>query len=119
MSHVEKYIVVQSEQVEEDDVIQQFGGSIAVSKISKREPKQRSKASTNTLLRHLLQIAIKLAKIDAFEIDGRIRFIEGKLLDGTYVIDLLDHLSSQKKPLHGLDEFIKLLFKASVEPDIE
>jgi len=118
MSNVRKYIVVPSEQVEDEGVVQQFGGSRRVSNNSKTEPKQKAKRSTNGLLRHLLQIAIKLAKIDAFEIDGRIRSIEGKLLDGTNVIDLLDHVSSPRKALHGLDEFIKLLFKAGVEPDM-
>ena len=118
MSNVRKYIVVPSEQVEDEDVVQQFGGSRGVSNSSKTETKQKAKRSTNGLLRQLLQIAIKLAKIDAFEIDGRIRSIKGKLLDGTNVIDLLDHVSSPRKALHGLDEFIKLLFKAGVEPDM-
>jgi len=118
MSHVKKYIVVPSEQIENDGVVQQFGGSKADSINSKTRSNRKSKKSSNSLLRHLLQIAIKLAKIDAFEIDGRIRSIEAELLDGTNVIDLLDHVCSPRKTLHGLDEFIKLRFKAGVEPDM-
>ena len=118
MSFVKKYIVVPSEQVEDDSMVQQFGGSKIVVTNSKSRQKLSSKRSANTVLRQLLQIAIKLAKIDAFEIDGRIRSVEGKLLDGTNVIDLLDHVNSPKRALHGLDEFIKLLFKAGVEPDM-
>jgi len=115
MSRVKKYIVVPSEQIEGDLEKNQLGGAMAG--VKSNEKVKRKTKNFNIWLQSL-QIALKLAKIDAYEIDGRIRSIDGHLIDGTNIVDLLEHVVSPKKSLEGLNEFVKLLYKAGVEPEL-
>jgi hypothetical protein len=65
-----------------------------------------------------LKIVLKLAKIDGYDGDFRIKDENGQYIYNSNIISLLNDATSISKVLIGYDSFISLLHKASVEPDL-
>jgi hypothetical protein len=65
-----------------------------------------------------MKILLKLAKIDGYDIIGRIRNKNGDFLKGSDLITLINHSMTNGKLLLGESEFIRLLHEAKVEPEL-
>jgi len=66
----------------------------------------------------IVSIALKLAKINAFDQDGRIRNDEGEIVPNSNMAILLQHAMKNGRVLVGEEEFIKLLQEANVTSDL-
>lgn len=65
----------------------------------------------------LLIIVLKIAQYGGYDTDGRIKSKDGSFLASSDIIPLLLHALSPGRNLHGLDEFIDLLYRAGVNPE--
>jgi hypothetical protein len=65
-----------------------------------------------------LKIVLKVAKIDGYDGDFRIKDENGHFIYNSNIISLLNDATSISKVLIGYDSFISLLHKANVEPDL-
>lgn len=65
-----------------------------------------------------LKIILKLAKIDAYDTSLRIKNNRGEFIEHSNIINLLQNATVLAKVLVGQDDFISLLFKAKVEPEL-
>src|SRR5882672_1023893 len=65
-----------------------------------------------------LKIILKLARIDAYNLDGQIKGADGQYMSRSDIIHLLQHSMTPGKLLIGEDEFVDLLHKANVEIDL-
>lgn len=64
-----------------------------------------------------MQIILKIAKINGYDIGGRIRDQEGSFIENSSLIHLLTYSMTPGRVLVGEKEFIDLLYEAKVEPD--
>ena len=69
-------------------------------------------------LHKLLNIILRLARIDSYDLYGRLKLEDGTIIQNSDIGHLLQHAMMPGKVLIGEQEFIKLLFKAQVEPDM-
>lgn len=80
------------------------------------------KKSTNINLKdrllRQLQIILKLAKINGYDISGRIRNQNGNFLSNSSILHLLSYAMTPSRVLIGEQEFIDLLLEANIEPDL-
>ena len=65
-----------------------------------------------------LKIILKLAKINGYDNDLRIKGDNDNYVENSDVISLLNDAMSSGKVLKGYNEFIKLLYESGVEPDL-
>ena len=79
--------------------------------------KEKEKKPSDKLSK-VVTIALKLAKINAFDHDGRIRDRDGKLIANSDMSILLQHAMKNGKVLIGEDEFIHLLYQAQVPSEL-
>ena len=63
-------------------------------------------------------VILKLGRIKGYDEHRRILSSDGSYIQGTDVTMLLNEAMSPKRVLNGMEEFIKLLVKAKVDPDI-
>jgi hypothetical protein len=65
-----------------------------------------------------IKIILKLAKIDGYDNNLRIKNENGNFIENSNIINLLQNATIAAKVLIGQDAFINLLFNAGVEPDL-
>jgi hypothetical protein len=65
-----------------------------------------------------LKIILKLAKIDAYDINGHIKNADGSFMQNSDILHLITHVMNPRRLLIGETEFINLLYKAGVEADL-
>jgi hypothetical protein len=82
---------------------------------NKVEPIRRT--TTNKLSKQL-KIALALAKINAYDAEGRIRDDNNKFLKNSDLVELLSQASTPGKVLIGEKQFLNLLKEARVDPDL-
>ncbi|MDI9312885.1 MAG: hypothetical protein QM535_21930 [Limnohabitans sp.] len=110
MSTVKKVAVVPFEQI-------QNGKGIDEIKIER--PKMQSiKERQHIKMINLLRIMSRLANIHGYDENGKILDRSGKYMDQTDIAVLLLNAMSPGKLIIGEDEFIYLLKKANVNPDL-
>lgn len=64
-----------------------------------------------------MQIILKIAKINGYDIGGRIRDQTGNFMENSSLINLLSYSMTPGRVLVGEKEFVDLLFEANVDPD--
>jgi hypothetical protein len=64
-----------------------------------------------------MKIILKLAKINGYDVLGRVRNKKGEYIDSS-IISLINNAMTHGKLLLGQNEFISLLKEANVEPDL-
>jgi hypothetical protein len=69
-------------------------------------------------LTRLLKIILKLANIEGYNQEGKIKTPSGDYLMHSDIVSLLNHAMTVGRVLIGEQEFIKLLYKAQIEPDL-
>lgn len=69
-------------------------------------------------IHRLLKIIMKLAKIDGYDLNGRIRLSDGSYMERSSLVDLLTHAMSAGRIIIGEDAFIDLLKRANIEPEL-
>ena len=83
------------------------------------EPKfDKIKSKIYDKIHRFIKIILKLAKNVGYDSEFRIKLNTGKYLERSNVVDLLTHAMSMGKVLYGENEFIELLAKSDVEPDL-
>ena len=65
-----------------------------------------------------MKILLKLAKINGYDLVGRVRNKNGSFINNSDLLDLINDAMSHGKLLLGQIEFINLLYEANVEPDL-
>jgi hypothetical protein len=65
-----------------------------------------------------IKIILKLAKIEGYDDNLRIKNEYGNYIENSNIINLLQNATISAKILVGQDSFIDLLFKAHVDPDL-
>ena len=65
-----------------------------------------------------MKILLKLAKINGYDLVGRVRNKNGSFINDSDLLDLINDAMSHGKLLLGQSEFINLLYEANVEPDL-
>lgn len=78
---------------------------------------QVSTKTFNKLFRQI-KLILKLAKVNAYDINGRIRNEDGSFLDNSDITHLISYAMSPGTVRKGEDTFIKLLYQANVEPEL-
>lgn len=78
----------------------------------------RRRGSMIDKIQRLLKIVLKIADIKGYDYMWRIKTNDGKLVENSNIINLLLHAMSPGKLLIGEKEFIELLYKANVDPDL-
>jgi hypothetical protein len=66
----------------------------------------------------LLKILLKLARVDGYDISGRIKRQDGSIVENSDITVLLNYANTPGRVLIGEKEFIELLYKAHVEPEL-
>lgn len=89
----------------------QEGGNEKVKSVSIRE-------RANLKLINLLRVMSKLASIQGYDEEGRIQSRSGGYMNNTDIAFLLQNSMAPGKLIVGQDEFIHLLIKAKVNPDL-
>jgi len=69
-------------------------------------------------LENLLKVLIKLSMIDAYDLDMRIKNEIGQSIPNTNILNLLNDIYTDCEPSVGIEEFVKLLHKANIEPEL-
>lgn len=64
-----------------------------------------------------LDIALRLGRIKGYDDTRRILGADGKYITGSDVSMLIEEAMTPKRVLIGMDDFVKLLAKANVDPD--
>gem|GEM_PF-4301381 len=78
---------------------------------------QRKKENFNDKFTKIMKIILKLAKINGYDVLGRVRNKKGEYIDSS-IISLINNAMTHGKLLLGQNEFISLLKEANVEPDL-
>jgi hypothetical protein len=73
---------------------------------------------TITRLKSLLLIILKIARINGYDDETRIRGSDGNFIENSNLITLLDYVTSGGKRLVGEEEFFELMKKANVPPEL-
>lgn len=89
---------------------------IEVNEQVKTEP--RNKQIDPQKQKDLMHIALKIAAIDGYDEDLRIKSSNGISLRDTDLVGLVQHCLTPMRNTKGLNEFIELLYRAGVEPDL-
>jgi hypothetical protein len=84
---------------------------------NEKRPRRIIVSQTNKII-NIMKILLKLAKIDGYDIIGRIRNKNGEFLKDSDLITLINHSMTNGKLLLGESEFIRLLHEAKVEPEL-
>jgi hypothetical protein len=87
-----------------------------ISSVSKVKS-QRKRETFNDKFTKIMKIILKLAKIDGYDVLGRVRNKKGEFIDSS-IISLMNNAMTHGKLLLGQNEFISLLKEANVEPDL-
>lgn len=82
------------------------------------KPKKNFKGSPFIRNTPEYDIILKLGRIKGYDENKRILGSDGKYIHGSDISMLLNEAMSPKRVLNGMDDFIKLLAKAKIDPDI-
>ena len=85
--------------------------------VKKTRTQRRGFANTLEKIR-IMKILLKLAKINGYDLVGRVRNKNGSFINDSDLLDLINDAMSHGKLLIGQSEFINLLYEANVEPDL-
>lgn len=107
---------------EETDVFPDQTGSglneVADQVMQEVEPKNRIKKYALDRQRKLLKIILKLASVNGYDNNERIKLRDGSYLDQSDVVSLLLYTLSPGRKVHGLEQFVDLLKEAGVTSDM-
>jgi hypothetical protein len=67
---------------------------------------------------NLIRIALKLAQIGGYDVDGHVLASDGTPIANSDIVALINHSMSDGKALFGEEEFINLLRRADVDPEL-
>jgi len=115
LENIESNTVTVNENVLENNTPISENNAIPRTKNEKR-PK-RIISQTNKII-NIMKILLKLAKIDGYDIIGRIRNNNGDFVKDSDLITLINHSMTNGRLLLGESEFIRLLHEAKVEPEL-
>ena len=87
-------------------------GTVTIEKFDKIKHKIYDK------VHRFIKVISKLAQNDSYDENLRIKSRSGTYLEKTNLVDLLTHSMSIGKVLHGEDDFIALLAKSHVDPEL-
>lgn len=93
-------------------------GEVNNSAVSNAHKTKSAKTNILEKINKFVKVILMLARNFGYNEDFNIKLNNGKFLDRTNVIDLLDNAMSVGKVLYGESEFIELLFKSGVTPDM-
>jgi hypothetical protein len=65
-----------------------------------------------------IQIILKIAKINGYDDNFRIKNENNQVIENSNIITLLQNVTTPSKVLIGQESFVNLLYKAGVEPDL-
>ena len=98
--------------------IEADSGSLAID-VGKTEKIDKIKFKIFDKIRRFCQVIMDLAENKSYDRNTlKIRKSDGSYLDKSNVVDLLIHAMSVGKVLYGEDEFIALLAKCNIDPDL-
>lgn len=113
---------ISDDEEEEDNVFtEQQGGNISEvleQVTSDNTPKNKIKRYALDRQRKLLKIILRLATINGYDNQERIKLRNGSYLDKSDVVSLLLYTLSPGKKVVGLEEFVELLREAGVTSDM-
>ena len=86
--------------------------------VTRMEPRKRTVLSNTERLLRLIKIVLKLANVNGYDDEGRVRTKDGTIVSGSSVVVLLNHAMNYGQALIGENEFIQILKEAKVDPDL-
>jgi len=86
--------------------------------VTPMETKKRTVLTNTAKLLRLIKIVLKLANVNGYDDEGRVRTKDGTIINGSSVVVLLNHAMNYGHALIGETEFIQLLKEANVDPDL-
>ena len=69
-------------------------------------------------IHRFIKVILRLAKYDSYDDEYRIKSENGDYVKRSNIVDLLTNSMSPGKILHGEEEFISLLARANVDPEL-
>lgn len=84
-------------------------------KIPKKENSIRKYAADRQ--RKLLNVVLRVAAYGGYDEMGRIKTKDGSFMESSDIVPLLLYALSPGRQVHGLDEFVDLLYRADVDPE--
>jgi hypothetical protein len=78
---------------------------------------KKSSSKVNNIY-NFIKVILKLAQKYGYDDDLRIKLKNGKYMENTNVVTLLEHAMSDGEVLYGESEFIELLHSSGVSPDL-
>lgn len=82
------------------------------------ESKKSNKNDDTKRQRNLLEIALKIAEVGGYDEDLRIKTSKGDPVKESNVIGLIQHSLTPMKSTRGLNEFVEMLYKSGIDPDL-
>lgn len=80
--------------------------------------KTRNRKSPHERLEKAIRIVLNIANVNGYDKEFRIKTVDGAVVQGSDLVLLLNHSLSYGRLLKGESEFIDLLHKASVDPEL-
>lgn len=122
MANLRKVVMTPYVSDEETELFdEQSGGNIIEppnQTIPQTEPKNRIKRYAMDRQRKLLKIILRLASVNGYDSQERIKLRNGTYLDQSDVVSLLLYTLSPGKKVVGLEEFVELLKEAGVTSEM-
>ncbi|RWR98555.1 hypothetical protein B4U79_09641, partial [Dinothrombium tinctorium] len=121
MDSVRKMVVVPYEQQANYQQPQDTSVQQPLSQPSSNQSIEKRKKlilTNNEKLLRMIKIVLRLASVNGYDDEGRIRSKKGIFIDKSNIITLLNHAMSIGHPLIGEQEFIELLREAKVDPSL-
>lgn len=114
MKYARKVVVVPFDEEEEGEP-HQDGGEI----VEPPQPKgNRIKQYALDRQRKFLSIILKIASINGYDAEGRIKLRDGRYMERSDILNLLTHALSPGRSVSGLQEFVELLREANVPSEM-
>jgi hypothetical protein len=115
MSHIKKSILIPAELQEQrfDNQHNETMDELTNDVVKKKKIRQ-----TVDRIKRIMKIILKLAKINGYDTEGRVLNDEGNYVENSNILTLLNHAMTKGRILIGQSDFISILHKASVEPDL-
>jgi len=119
MNHSQKLVIKPFESeppvlpIATDDAVQFSSGANST---PKRQPQKHGHPMLEKITKQL-KIILKIAKVDGYDLDLRIKDEAGRPVYNSNIISLLNDATSMSKVLVGYDAFVQLLYKANVDPE--
>ena len=95
-----------------------FSARAPTSPLHPTERKPKSKRDPHEKIHRVINIILRVASVNGYDRYGRIKDREGNPVDNTSILHLLLHALTPGRVLVGEREFINLLYRAHVDPDM-